>query len=97
MPADVYAAACLVYETLTAQALFKQESEVALISAHVTHDGLPPPLRAMHQEPVLAPVAMLLGRALRRAAKDRIDVIKFRKELRALSPALAGLPWPLPA
>jgi hypothetical protein len=70
---------------------------VALISAHVTHDGWPNPLRSMHQERVLAPLAMLLGRALRRAAKDRIDVVTLRKELRALAPALSPLPWPFPA
>jgi serine/threonine protein kinase len=97
MPADVYAAACLTYEALTAQALFTQETEVALISAHVTHDGWPTPLRSLHQERVLAPVAVLLGRALRRAAKDRINVTTFRKELRALAPALSSLPWPFPA
>ena len=97
MPADVYATACLTYEALTARALFTQESEVALISAHVTHDGWPNALRSMHQERVLAPLAMLLGRALRRAAKDRIDVVTFRKELRALAPALSPLPWPFPA
>ncbi|HMJ52686.1 MAG TPA: protein kinase [Polyangiaceae bacterium] len=94
MPTDVYAAACLTYETLTAQALFTQESEVALISAHVTHDGWPNPLRALHQQAVLAPLAMLLGRALRRTAKDRIDVTTFRKELRSLAPGLSALPWP---
>lgn len=97
MPADVYAAACLIYEALTAQALFTQESEVALISAHVTHDGWPNPLRSLHQERILAPLAMLLGRAMRRAAKDRIDVTTFRKELRSLAPALSPLPWPFPA
>jgi eukaryotic-like serine/threonine-protein kinase len=97
LPADVYAAACLTYETLTARALFTQETEVALISAHVTHDGWPEPLRALHQQRVLAPVALLLGRALRRAAKDRIDVTTLRKELRSLAPSLSHLPWPFPA
>jgi hypothetical protein len=95
LPADVYAAACLTFEALTTQALFTQETEVALISAHVTHDGWPPPLKAMHQDRLLAPVAMLLGRALRRAAKDRIDVKTFRKELRAVAPALHAHPWPI--
>jgi hypothetical protein len=97
MPADVYAAACLIYEALTAEALFTQESEVALISAHVTHDGWPEPLRVLHQKRALQPVALLLGRALRRTAKDRIDVTTFRKELRALAPSLHGLEWPLSA
>jgi hypothetical protein len=51
----------------------------------------------LHQERILAPLAMLLGRAMRRAAKDRIDVTTFRKELRSLAPALSPLPWPFPA
>jgi hypothetical protein len=97
MPADVYAAACLTYETLTAQPLFPQETEVALISAHVTHDGWPDPLRALHQKRALQQVALLLGRALRRTPKDRIDVTTFRKELRSLAPALLGLSWPFAA
>jgi len=94
IPTDVYAAACLTYEALTARALFTQESEVALISAHVTHDGWPDPLRSLHQQRGLAPLAMLMGRALRREAKDRIDATTFRKELRALAPALSPVPWP---
>jgi hypothetical protein len=97
MPADVYAAACLIFETLTARALFTQESEVALISAHVTHDGWPDPLRILHQQPALAPLAVLLGRALRRTPKDRIDAITFRKELRSLAPKLSPLSWPFAA
>jgi hypothetical protein len=97
LPADVYAAACLTYEALTAQPLFTQETEVALIAAHVTHDGWPDPLRALHGQRALAPVALLLGRALRRAAKDRINVTTFRKELRVLAPAISALPWPFPA
>jgi hypothetical protein len=40
---------------------------------------------------------MLLGRALRRAPKDRINVATFKKELRAVAPALSSLPWPFPA
>jgi hypothetical protein len=97
LPADVYAAACLIYEALTAQALFTQETEVALIAAHVTHDGWPEPLRALHQQRALSPFAMLLGRALRRAPKDRINAATFRKELRVLAPALSSLPWPFSA
>jgi len=75
--ADVYAAACLAYEALTTQPLFDQPTEVALTTAHVSHDGWPTPLRSWHRQKDLAPVAELVGRALRRNPRDRIDVSTF--------------------
>jgi serine/threonine protein kinase len=91
----VYAAACLAYEALTTQPLFDQPTEVALTAAHVSHDGWPTPLRSWHRQKDLAPVAELVGRALRRNPRDRIDVSTFRMKLASLAPSLALLPWPL--
>jgi hypothetical protein len=93
--ADVYAAACLAYETLTTQPLFDQPTEVALTAAHVSHDGWPTPLRSWHRQKDLALVAELVGRALRRNPRDRIDISTFRAKLASLAPSLARLPWPL--
>jgi serine/threonine protein kinase len=94
-PADVYAAACLTYETLTTQPLFDQESEVNLIAAHMGHDGWPTPLRSWYQQKELATLAQLVGQGLRRDPRDRIDIARFRRYLAELAPKLAELPWPL--
>jgi serine/threonine protein kinase len=93
--ADVYSAACLVYETLTTQPLFDQTTEVSLISAHVAHDGWPTPLRGWHRQKEIAEVAELVGRGLRRRPRDRLDIATFRKKLASLAPLLSGLSWPL--
>jgi hypothetical protein len=93
--ADVYSAACLVYETLTTQPLFDQPTEVALIAAHVAHDGWPTPLRSWHRQAEIAEVAELVGRGLRRRPRDRIDIATFRKKLASLAPVLSELSWPL--
>jgi serine/threonine protein kinase len=93
--ADVYAVACLVYETLTTQPLFDQPTEIALTTAHLSHDGWPMPLRSWHRQKDLAPIAELLGHALRRNPKTRVDAPTLRRKLAALAAPLARLPWPL--
>jgi hypothetical protein len=93
--ADVYAIACLTYETLTTQPLFDQENELALTTAHLSHDGWPTPLRSWHRQKDVAPLAELLGTGLRRNPRDRIDAPTFRSKLAALASPLARLPWPL--
>jgi hypothetical protein len=93
--ADVYALSCLAYETLTTQPLFDQPNEVALTTAHLSHDGWPTPLRSWHRQKELAPIAELLGHALRRNPKDRIDASTLRRKLAALAPPLSRMAWPL--
>ncbi len=46
MAADVYSFGCLAYEVLTGETLFDAPNEVALISAHLMHDGVPAPVEA---------------------------------------------------
>jgi hypothetical protein len=94
-PADVYAVACITYETLTTQPLFDQDSEMALVTAHMSHDGWPTPLRSWYRQKEVAAVAQLVGQGLRRNPRDRIDIATFRKKLAAIAPSLASLPWPL--
>jgi hypothetical protein len=93
--ADVYAAACLTYETLTTQPLFDQGSEMDLMKAHLSHDGWPTPLRTWYQQKPVAEIARLVGLALRRDPRERIDISALRKQLAALGPTVADLPWPL--
>ncbi|MBK6512824.1 MAG: serine/threonine protein kinase [Polyangiaceae bacterium] len=95
MAADVYAFACLAFETLTAQILFDAETEVAMVSAHITHDGLPPKLRALAADPRLLPLSELLFCALRRDPQARLGIVELHTQLDKVLGKLAGLPWPL--
>ena len=95
MGADLYAWACLAYETLTTQSLFDQTTVLDLRTAHLSHDGWPTALRSLHRQEDLAPVAELLGQALRRNPRDRIDTPTLRGIFASIAPRLARLPWPL--
>ena len=97
LTADVYSFGCLAYEVFTGSSLFDAPTEVALISAHLIHDGLPPPIKRLAAEPRLEPLAMFLVQCLRHAPKDRAAVPALRHEFRRIAETLRGLPWPLEA
>ncbi len=92
LPADVYALACLAFEALTGEPLFSG-GELAVLAAHLAHDGAPPRLAALgrrHEQ-----VAALLARALCRDPSRRIDARALGAGLDALRPSLAAAAWPL--
>jgi serine/threonine protein kinase len=93
--ADVYAYACLAYETLTGDTLFEGESELAVINAHVMHDGYPAKLKLLRETRGLREFCELIANALRRHPDERISVPEMREGLRELGPALARFTWPL--
>ncbi len=93
--ADVYAFACFAFEIMTGRPLFEADTNVALLAAHLTHDGSPPRLAALARDPALRPFAALLSRALRRAPNARPSARDLAAELARLAPALAPLAWPL--
>jgi hypothetical protein len=95
MPADVYAFACLAYETLAGDTLFDGSSELAVINAHLTHDGYPPKLLALRQNPRLAAVCDLIANGLRQNPEERIGIEEMREGFRELGPGLAQLSWPV--
>jgi hypothetical protein len=95
MEADVYAFGCLAYEVLTGDVLFDGPSEVALISAHLVHDGLPEPVKRLARTPRLEGLASFLHGCLRHMPGNRPRVGELRAALDGLSGSLAGLPWPL--
>lgn len=94
-PADVYAFACVVYETLTGADLFAAADEMATISAHIMHDGCPKPLAELQSDPALSEWVALLGEALRRDPRERLSMRDFRVRLKQLSKPLSKLAWPL--
>lgn len=97
MPADVYAFSCLAYEALTGRPLFDADGEIALVSAHVQHDGWPPPLRRWYDARTLAPLAQLLAAGLRRDPRARIGASAMREGLAKVAMTIAGAAWPFSA
>jgi hypothetical protein len=96
MAADVYSFGCLAYEVLTGETLFDAPNEVALISAHLIHDGTPAPVKRLADKPPTAGVAGLLRKCLRKSPDDRARVTELRKELKAVAATIATRSWPVP-
>jgi hypothetical protein len=93
--ADIYAFGCVAYETLTGKQLFDGETELALVAKHVSHDGMPPPVKALSSKAVSSALAQFLSKTLRRMPHDRPTAADARKELGRLAPELAKAKWPL--
>ncbi|MEY4582297.1 MAG: hypothetical protein RL701_7000 [Pseudomonadota bacterium] len=92
---DVYAFACLAYEVLTRTPLFEGPTELAVINAHVSHDGYPERLRGLRDGRGLREFCELLSNALRQRPRERITVAEMRDGMRELGSALAKYDWPL--
>jgi serine/threonine protein kinase len=97
MMSDVYAFGCLAYETLTGKVLFDADNEMAQITMHLTHDGLPQPLRDLQSRPATAGLAEVLSSTLRHDPRARPTVKWLRERLDALGTDLARQAWPLVA
>lgn len=96
LPADIYSFGCFAFEVLTTVTLFDAPNEVALIAAHMMHDGNPKPLRKLADRPATAALARFLSRCIRRSAKDRATATELRIELRKIAGGLAAVEWPVP-
>jgi len=97
MPVDVYAFGCLAFETLTGRVLFDAQNETEQITSHISHDGLPPMLKALGENKKLTPLVEVLFSTLRRDPRNRPSATRLREELNQLAPRLARLSWPLGA
>lgn len=93
--ADVYAFGCFAYEVMTSRTLFDGTSDVAIISAHITHDGVPPAIEQMSTSPTLKPFATFLYHCLRYSPDNRATMRKLGSQFRKLRPMLESLDWPL--
>jgi hypothetical protein len=93
--ADVYSFACLAFEMLTATVLFDAPNEVAQIAMHVAHDGAPEPMRRLAANPAIAPLAELLGDALRRDPRERPSAADLRREIRSVARMVEDAAWPI--
>jgi hypothetical protein len=95
LPADIYAFACMAYETLTGELLFEAEDETAILSLHVMHDGWPDRLARFAQIPEYRDLAMVLAACLRQDPRKRPTVRQARTALAKASKNLHDRPWPL--
>ncbi len=96
--ADIYAFGCVAFETMTGKPLFDAESEMGLVSKHIAHDGMPPPVKALADSKKGVPaLAELLFKTLRRNPDDRPSATEVRAELARIAPALAKSKWPVDA
>jgi serine/threonine protein kinase len=97
MDADVYAYACLAYETLTGDTLFDGSSELSIIQAHLNHDGFPDKLKALCAKKGMQTLGELIGNGLRQHPGERISVQEMREGFHELRQSLSKFEWPLHA
>ena len=95
MAADVYALGCVAFEVMTGRVLFEAPSEMAMIAAHIGHDGAPPPVEALLSRAETRAFGEWLGSCLRQDPRKRASVPQLRSALKQLALSVSGLSWPL--
>ena len=93
--ADMYAFGCLIFEVLWGEELFDGPSEMAIVSAHISHDGWPLKIEALGKRDDVRPLAELIARCLRHDPRDRATIAQARTGLRALGRDFASAAWPI--
>jgi eukaryotic-like serine/threonine-protein kinase len=94
MPADVYAFGALAFEVLTGRTLFDADTEVAIVSKHLVHDGHPTELDQLAH---VRPLVELLEHTLRRDPRQRWSITRVRHALAAIAKVAGRFSWPLQA
>lgn len=94
MTADIYSFGCVAYEILSGNMLFEASSDAAMITVHVSHDGLPPKIRRITNGR-LASLGMFLYQCLRHNPNDRTSASGLRAVLRRIIPELKRTTWPI--
>lgn len=95
LPADIYAFACMAYETLTGELLFDAEDETTILALHVSHDGWPDRLARFAQIPEYKDLAMVLAACLRNDPRKRPTARQAREAISRTSKHLRDRQWPL--
>jgi len=96
MAADLYAFGSMAFEMLTAQPLFDGMDEMALVTAHVSHDGWPDKLARFVSDARYTELAIILAACLRHDPQARPTAAETRAALDALAPRFDDSTWPLP-
>lgn len=95
--ADVYAAACVAYEILTAGVLIPGETIHEVIEGHFAPQPGANVLAQLARAPRLGALAELLRAAIARDSTRRPTAARLRAGFAAIAPELSGLPWPIRA
>ncbi len=93
---DMYAFACLAFETLTTKFVIDGRDETSIIAQHIDHDGWPKRLSEFSRVDGARDLAMLLARCLRRDPKIRPSAREVRRALALPAHTLEARQWPLP-
>ncbi|MEJ7603764.1 MAG: protein kinase [Kofleriaceae bacterium] len=94
-PADVYAAACVAFEVLTSQLLFRGDTLKSVFDQHFTKQPAATVLQAVERVARLRPLAELLRAAIARDPRRRLTITQLRAGFAAVAPDLRNLAWPL--
>lgn len=92
---DVYAFGCMMYEALTGRELFDGDSEVAILTAHLSHDGDLPQLDALSMDDELIGIVDGIRGCLRQDPRKRATVADVRVRLESAAKTLLSRRWPL--
>jgi serine/threonine protein kinase len=93
---DAYAFTCLAFELLTGKTLFAGDSLPEIFTAHLSHDGDPPPLEWMRKDLRHARLAEVLSGGIAREPGRRTSVKSMRAHLAELGrERLASASWPI--
>ena len=95
MAADVYALGCVAFEVMTGRVLFEAPSEMAMIAAHVGHDGAPGPVEGLLARSETRAFGEWLRSCLRQDPRKRATVPQLRAALKQLALSVARLSWPV--
>ncbi len=96
-PVDIYAFGCLAFEMMTTREIVDGETELALIAAHVSHDGMPPHLAELASNPDARVLVELVRASIARDPRRRPTASQLREYLRRAGPSLSALSWPVAA
>ena len=94
-PADVYAFGCLAFELMTGRTLFDDPNDVAVITAHIQHDGLPEPVAALAADEYTAGFAEIVRRCMRRNPANRVAMGEVQRAIGRVRRTLLKRRWPL--
>jgi serine/threonine protein kinase len=93
--ADVYSFGCLAWELLAGRPLFDAPNDLALLAQHMEHDGGPPDVVRLGEDPRFAPLVAVMRACLRRSPSARPTVDALRAEMKRLAPYYERAPWPI--
>lgn len=94
---DVYAFGCMMYEALTGRELFNGDSEVGILTAHLSHDGDLPALDALSMDDQLIGIIDGIRGCLRQDPRKRATIGEARKRIESSAATLLKMRWPLVA